>query len=208
MYIVKRFEKYKESGEGRVEDEELLRLLQEEFETGYIQLVNTYIGFVYVIARSKLASVCSEETIEEFVSDVFYTFSKQIGDIDLQKGTIKAYLSIIAKRKAIRKYYEQIRNQSLYSIDEEDTTIEMISKENVEESILERERRAKLIEEINGLGRPDSEIMIRKYYYGQTAEEIGRELNMKSKTVAKRAERTLNKLRKRFKESEFREALI
>lgn len=173
MYIVKRFEKYKESGEGRVEDEELLRLLQ-----------------------------------EEFVSDVFYTFSKQIGDIDLQKGTIKAYLSIIAKRKAIRKYYEQIRNQSLYSIDEEDTTIEMISKENVEESILERERRAKLIEEINGLGRPDSEIMIRKYYYGQTAEEIGRELNMKSKTVAKRAERTLNKLRKRFKESEFREALI
>ncbi|MDO5521247.1 MAG: sigma-70 family RNA polymerase sigma factor [bacterium] len=179
-------------------DQELLKLLHEDFEAGYVELMDTYIGLVYVIARSKLSSICSEQVMEEFVSDVFYMFSRQIEDIDLQKGTIKAYLSIIAKRKAIRTYYQQTKKQAVYSIEDKDITIALVSKENTEQTILEKERREELIQAIHNLGHPDSEIIIRKYYYGQTATEIGEQIHMRPKSVAKRSERALMKLRKKL----------
>ncbi|MDO5292815.1 MAG: sigma-70 family RNA polymerase sigma factor [bacterium] len=181
-----------------MKDQELLKLLKEDFAVGYSELMDTYIGLVYVIARSKLNTICSEEVIEEFVSDVFYLFLNQIEDIDLNKGTIKAYLSVIAKRKAIRTYYEQTRKPSTYSLDDDAITIELVSKKNTERRILEKEKKREIIGAIQDLGHPDSEIIIRKYYYGQTASEIGEQINMSPKSVAKRSERALVKLRRKL----------
>lgn len=52
------------------------------------------------------------------------------------------------------------------------------------------------------LGRPDSEIFMRKYFYGQKRRDIAEELGMKTNTVDKIVSRGLVKLRKILDEQE------
>jgi len=52
-----------------------------------------------------------------------------------------------------------------------------------------------LINEIKALGEPDSEIIIRKYYFGQSTRLIARALKLKENTVDKKVSRGLQKLR-------------
>ena len=58
----------------------------------------------------------------------------------------------------------------------------------------------RLIEAVAALGRPDSEIFMRKYFYGQKSREIAEELGMKTNTIDKIVSRGLVKLRKILKE--------
>ena len=62
--------------------------------------------------------------------------------------------------------------------------------------------RQQLIEAVTALGRPDSEIFMRKYFYGQKSREIAEELGMKTNTVDKIVSRGLVRLRKIFNEQE------
>ena len=51
------------------------------------------------------------------------------------------------------------------------------------------------METVRALGEPDSEIILRRYYFGQTSKEIGAALGMKPNTVDQRLSRALKKLR-------------
>ena len=46
-----------------------------------------------------------------------------------------------------------------------------------------------------GLGEPDREIFLRKYYLGQRTKEIARALNLRENTVDQKVGRGLKKLR-------------
>ncbi|WP_037372221.1 RNA polymerase sigma factor [Anaerovorax odorimutans] len=176
-------------------DESILELLNIDSRQGYIELTEKYLGFVYKIAYSKLSQTCSKEDIEEFVSDIFYEFYCNREKINLKKGSIKAILSVFTKQRAINLFNRKIKEQqaiSLYNDDVQDLLIDNVS---VEQQVLDAERKSKLINEIKALGFPDSEILIRKHYLGQTLKEIGNDMNLKIKTVEKRHERALKKLR-------------
>ena len=59
----------------------------------------------------------------------------------------------------------------------------------------EKETRSILLSKINELGEPDSAIIIQKYYYGRTSNEIAKLLSMNARTVRTRAARALEKLK-------------
>lgn len=177
-------------------DEKLIALFRIDPQQGYAALTEKYLGFVYKIAYSKLFGTCSKEDIEEFVCDIFYDFYCNWYRIDLEKGSIKSLLAVFAKRRAINLFHKKEKGQdtiSFYDDNIQDILIDV--KENVEQRILETETKTKLITAVKELRYPDSEILIRKHYLGQTMKEISIDLNMKAKTVEKRYERALRKLR-------------
>ena len=62
-----------------------------------------------------------------------------------------------------------------------------------------------LLEAIEALGEPDREILVRRYYLGQSAKEIGKAIKMRANTVDKRVERSLEKLRRQLRVEEWLE---
>jgi RNA polymerase sigma-70 factor (ECF subfamily) len=163
-------------------------------EKGFERIMDTHMAFVYTIVCGKLASVCRRQDIEECVSDVFYELYRTRHAIDPEKGSLKAYIAVIAKRRAIDLFRKRASENETVSIDAGGCDW-AASDDNVEKSITDRETGDLLIREIKNLGEPDSGIVIRKYYFGQTAKGISKALGMKENTVNKRASRALGKLK-------------
>ena len=156
-----------------------------------------------LIVYNKLQGLCTIADIEECVSDVFLDIYKIRHGLDIENTSLKALVSVIAKRRAIdmmRRYYKSDKGQ--ISLDDEAQKMEMVIKTDntiVEDRIIEKEIRKQLIMEIKSLGHPDSEIFIRKYFFGQSSKEISKALGMKTNTIDKRISRGLAKLRNRMK---------
>ena len=55
-----------------------------------------------------------------------------------------------------------------------------------------------LIKEVKALGEPDSEILMRKFYFSQSSKEIAEELNMTVSNVDTRTHRAIVKLRNKL----------
>ncbi|NLD46647.1 MAG: sigma-70 family RNA polymerase sigma factor [Clostridiaceae bacterium] len=176
--------------EGVQLDENLLNELKKDPEKGLISLMNTYMGLVYVIVKDKLGLQFSREDIEECVSTVFYEFYKQRDSIDLGKGSIKSFLAVIAKRRAVDLF--RANNRTSIRLDNADeNSFECCGEQNIADA----ETKHVLIQGIKDLGIPDSEIFIRKYYLGQSTKMISQVLGLKVNTIDKKISRGLVKLR-------------
>lgn len=175
---------------------EILQLFKTKPEKALDKMMNIYVGLVYAIASDKLSTICTKEDIEECVSDVFYEVYKQRETIDLKKGTIKAFIAVVAKRKAI-DVYRSLKNKNSRIVSLEDSFYENMVPDNtnVEQAIAEKESQTAIIREIKALGEPDSEIFIRKYYFGQSTKLISKALGIKENTIDKKVSRGLVKLR-------------
>jgi RNA polymerase sigma-70 factor (ECF subfamily) len=176
--------------EGVLLDSKLLENLKFDAERGLIQLMDTYMGLVYTIIKNKLGTVCSKEDIEECISTVFYELYKQRDNIDLNKGSIKSYLCVIAKRKAVDLYRANSKSIST-EVQCDEGTVESNNRANIPDI----ETKHVLIEAIKKLGRPDSEIFIRKFYFGQSTKTIAQAFGIKENTIDKKISRGLVKLR-------------
>jgi len=178
-----------------IADKELLLLLKTDPENGLEALMDSYIGLVYTIVSRKLVSISSKEDIEECVSDIFYVFYTQRDAIDLEKGSVKAYLSTMAKRRAIDRF-RQMKHSANKSCPLDALEYELeAEKENVECNVFASETKEMLRCGIIALGEPDSEIFIRKYYFGQSTKEIAKAVKVKENTIDKKVSRGLGKLR-------------
>ncbi|MEL7623731.1 MAG: sigma-70 family RNA polymerase sigma factor [Clostridiales bacterium] len=184
-------------------DGDLIRLLRDEPEKGLADMMDNYLGFVYTIVSGKLESVAGREDIEECTSDVFYAVFQSRKAMDASKGSVKALLATVAKRKAIDKFRRLTgqANQPLRGalpLEQEELwpKIEGQAAENqVEAAVTARETGRELVSQIEALGPPDSEIFIRKYYFGQSTKAIAQALDIKENTIDKKISRGLDKLK-------------
>ncbi len=182
-------------------DEELIRLLRDEPEKGLAYMMDNYLGFVYTIVSGKLAAVTGREDIEECTSDVFYAVFQSRDSIDASKGSVKAFLAGVAKRKAIDKF-RRLTGQASEPLRTAVSLEEGIGQRpdrnnaaNVEAAVTARETGQELVRQIKALGPPDSEIFIRKYYFGQSTRAIAQALAIKENTIDKKISRGLDKLK-------------
>lgn len=86
-------------------DNELLELIYEDPVAGMSLLVDTYADLVNKMVCEVLSGVAPEKFIDECISDTFIAFYDNADDVDLSRGTIRAYLGVIAKRRAVNLYY-------------------------------------------------------------------------------------------------------
>lgn len=86
-------------------DNELLDLIYEDSVSGVTELIDTYADLVYKIVFEVLSDAAPQKYIDECVADSFVAFYDNADDVDLFRGSIKAYLAVIAKRRAANLYY-------------------------------------------------------------------------------------------------------
>jgi RNA polymerase sigma-70 factor (ECF subfamily) len=187
--------KINKKGVKKLQDIELLNQCKENPEQGLEWVMSNYVDLIHTIVYGKVSKVGTSEDIKECVSDVFITFYQQIDQVDLNKGTIKAYLARIAQFKAIDLYRKLSRNKQ-YRTDQEEI-LESCEDErvNIEQRMIQKEEQMVLLEALDALGEPDREIFVRKYYMSQKSKDIAQALGLKDNTVEKKISRGLKKLR-------------
>ncbi|TYQ16294.1 UNVERIFIED_CONTAM: RNA polymerase sigma-70 factor (ECF subfamily) [Acetivibrio alkalicellulosi] len=180
-------------------DQILLELLHTNPEKGLEKLIDSYAGLVYTIIYTKLNSMLSKEDIEECASAVFYEVFENRDSIDLNKGSLKAFIAVVAKRKAIDVFRRNKNLVGVVSMEQLPYDIATKQEEHAETVVMNKETKSLLIDSIKSLGEPDSEIIIRKYYLGQKTKFISKILGIKENTIDKKVSRGLVKLKEALK---------
>ncbi len=174
-----------------MDDRELLRILETDPESGIRQMMQRYAALAYSIVVGRAGSAASAEDIEECVSDVFFEVYRQRGRFDPEKGTLRAFVSVVARRRAINLFRRTVREAGRRADGEPPEG----ETDSFEELLIGAEERHSLIETVRSLGEPDSQIIFRKYYFGQKSKEIASDLGMTPGAVDTRLSRALGKLR-------------
>jgi len=85
-------------------DKEWFVLLKKSPHDALSTLIEQYGNLVYTIVYSKLNSCADRYEIEDCVSDVFVEIFQNTDKFTETKGSLKGFVSIIAKRTAINSY--------------------------------------------------------------------------------------------------------
>lgn len=170
-------------------DKELLKKLKKDKSSGLSLVIDLYSGLLYKIAANILLPVGTKEDVEECISDSFLAFYGEIDNISLEKASIKSYLAVITRRKAI-DLYRRLKKASELNTDSE-TELSGAS----EDFTLSHDRKSALLYAIKSLGEPDTTIITRKFFLGETAAEIASKLKLSEEAVQKRIERSRKKLK-------------
>lgn len=173
-------------------DDEILGLLREDPEKGLKLLTKQYGGLVYAVVRRNLGGAADAD-IEACAADVFAEFYLELDKYDPSKGSLKAWLCVIARHNAVDAAR---KNKETLPLDEE-----ILSEaSSVEGELEESELRRAVLSEVKNLPEPDCEILLRKFYLGESSKEIARRLKMSVSNVDTRTSRALEKLRKKLEE--------
>lgn len=177
-------------------DVKWLELLEKSPKKAHTMLIEEYGGYVYAVVIDKLRSLCSSEEIEDCVSDVFVELFTNIHNFDSSQGSLKGYISVISKRTAINAYRRlSYRQHITMSADDEETEIP-VSSDNPEEDVQKKLFRQRLWEIVEGLGEPDSSIIVYQYFYDFKVSDIAEKLRMTAAAVQKRSLRARQKIKK------------
>ena len=181
-----------------MEDNKLLRLLHKDPNTGMEQLMNQYTGLVYAVVKSKLDdSYYVSSDIEDCVADVFSKFYAELSDYDPKISSIKTYLCVIARNQAINISKRRSLEGGI-SLDDEQSLLQVADDVMIDSELAEDELRREVIKAVEDLGEPDSSIIFRKFYYGESSKDIAKAVGLTVSNVDTRTHRALNKLRKMF----------
>lgn len=175
-------------------DSELLVLLNSDPAEGIRVVVDTYSSLVYTIAYSKLRSVYSSDDIEEFVSYIFASIYDKRKTIDLSRGTLKGFISGVAKRLCIDEYRKFTSRINTVEIPEHyaETADDGSDIQEDAERRLDEERLRAALKKLN---KTDRMVLIKRYYFNQTSVQIAKEMNSTDVAVRKRISRAIEKMR-------------
>lgn len=171
----------------------LLQRLKEKDETALEELMKEYESYVIRIISRILLPYMSKEDVQEAASDAFYSLWAHADAVDLQKGSIKAYLTVTARNGAKNKFRGYRGEVPLQDQDFVETD-ELYLR-------LERKERSKLIgEALECLKADEKEILVRYYYLYQNTAEIAEMMEMKVNTVKSVLRRGRKKLERHLRE--------
>ena len=153
-------------------------------------VVQKYSKLLWKITASILINAASVQDVEECVADVFIHLWQCPEKYDPDKGRLSAWLSMIARSKAIDRYRQIIRKR--------ESSIEEIAAESVVYAEIaatdaEDERLLSCIGELDG---KEKELIIRRYYYEQKPAEIAVVLDIPKKQVENKLYYVRQKLKK------------
>ncbi|MCM1506802.1 MAG: sigma-70 family RNA polymerase sigma factor [Ruminococcus flavefaciens] len=176
-------------------DSEWEQLLASSPRDAYEYLIENYGNLIYAIVINKLGKYGTKEDIEDCVSDIMVEFLRNAGNFSSGTGSLKSYISTVAKYRAIDAFRRlSWQNSSIYfDIDDENVNLPP-SDSDTEEEAGNRIFRERLWSVVQSLGEPDSSIIIYQYFYNQKVSEIAHRLGMTSGAVQKRSLRARKKI--------------
>lgn len=182
-------------------DQEILRLLQEDWEEGSLAVVEKYKALLTRVCARRLQD---EEDVKECVNSAFADFCLMWERYEEEKGTLRNYLCTIAERKALERHR---KNEARQKAEERGARLMTETMANAGAEWMGMESEERLAEDMDALLKSmsplDETILRKKYYDGMSYIEISQELAIPYDTVKKRGERGLKKALKRLPESCF-----
>lgn len=177
---------------------ELINGLKKQDETAIEQIIELYSPYVATIVFNVSRESMSAADIEEVCSDVFFVLWNNADKI--REGYLRGYLASIAKSKAHDKLRKTSARNNVIDIDDVVMVDEYSLNDNMDRKTLQKDIR----DALDLLGEPDREIILRYYYYYQTAPEISGLLGLNNDTVKSKIKRARTKLKAFFTERGYR----
>lgn len=168
-------------------EEELILALQKGSTAAFEELIRRYIRYVSSIVFRITGG--SADDCEEITYDVF--LAAWNGRDRLPAGKLKGWLGAVARNKA----FDLLRSRQ-DTLPLEDSMIEL-DVQSVEEAAERRDNAAMVEKALMQLDKPQRELFVRHYYYGQTVREAAEEMQLNvstAKTWLARGRETLKEI--------------
>jgi RNA polymerase sigma-70 factor (ECF subfamily) len=173
-----------------VQDDVIIKKIIKGDTEAFNYMIDAYNKLLWVVAGGIVSSIGTAQDIEECISDVYIELWKKPKAFSRQKGTLKNYLAVIAKYKALDRY----RVLSKSKITEIDEAIKA-SDDDLLDYIIDKEMYAALYEAIDSLIEPNKEILIRRYFFEEKPACIAAKTAIPVKEVENRLYQSKLKLR-------------
>lgn len=155
------------------------------------KIICRYSRLLWSIVGAVLSQVGTTEDMEECVADVFIDLWEHPQKYDESRGSLKAWLSVIARNKAIDRYRQKTK---IKTIPLEETVLAQMGVEP------EMENREGLQEALAELTEEEKEILLRRYVYQQKPKEMAVALGLSVKQIENRLYRIKAKMRKQMEQ--------
>lgn len=183
-------------------DQDIIDLLAAKDQRGIERIAERYERLIRYIAATILGDRKTE--VEECVNDVYLKLWEHGIQYDQTKASFKTYLKAVTRNTALNHLRRLHRLEELEGMDEADTLrSEYIDYYNSPEQkmIFEEEVQA-LNRVLKSLKKKDRELVLRRFYYLQSTEQIARGMGMSRNAVDSKMSRLRKKIRKRYNFSE------
>ncbi len=192
MRNAQNFTKYtverKERGE-RMDEKQIISAICKRDQEGLNYLMKEMKRNVYALCFKIMGQIGVKEDIEELVSDVFISVWEKCEEYEPDKGSLKTWVYIIAKYKALDWKRKAEKNVNTSMLNEE-----MISDNHLDHQKIETEIDVKSF--VQTLNVNDRHLLIRRCFFDEDLESIAEDLQTNRKALDTR----LWRIRKNLKE--------
>ena len=176
-------------------DEQTVERLKQRDPEALSVLMDAYASSIYGLIGRIIHGIGQPEDIEECVSDTFVTVWHRIEEYESSRGSLRAWIHIIAKYKALdcrRKLMTAGR------------TIELphqvaLAGDSLERAVLLKSEVEDVLQQVDRLNKLDRDIFYRRYFYYEPLETIAQEMRLTRKAVENRLRRIRQTLRQQMK---------
>ena len=171
-------------------DGEIIRGIRNRDSAVMAELMTTYTRLLWKVTGEVLCGAGGEADAEECIADVYIALWERPEAFDPTRGTLKSWLCMTARCKAIDRYRTLSRSRTI-SIDE---VMEAVT-DGVSETVIREESYRELTAALESLDETERDIFLRRYEAGQKPRTIAKALCLTVKQVDNTLYRTKQKLR-------------
>ena len=175
-------------------------MTEREFE----KCVNKYTRLLWSVAAPVLEGIGSEQDVEECVADVFIELWQRPEAYDPSRGSLKNWLCIKCKSRAIDAFRRLSAHISEELSEETLRSMAQLAEEDVSE--LREKRLAAVRAAVVRLDEPAREIMLRRFCLGQKPSQIAAAMDLNVRKVENVIYRTKQKLKEALADGAERDA--
>ncbi|MBO4871999.1 MAG: sigma-70 family RNA polymerase sigma factor [Lachnospiraceae bacterium] len=173
-----------------MQEQELFCLIEQDPQQGFTELMRRYGALAASVARNLLyAGGFGEADVEDVLAESLQELFRNREQLDFQKGSLKALFCSIVRHKAIDRLRQNREEIPLSEL------LDLPDDFSLEERILEKALKEEVLAAVRSLKEPEREIILRKYYLGQSTKEIAACLKLSPGSVDVKTHRAVQRLR-------------
>jgi RNA polymerase sigma-70 factor, ECF subfamily len=171
-------------------DTNFIQRLQCGKEDALEYIVDKYLPLIKGVTHKILSPIKNDGIIDECVNDILLSVWNHRMDFEGDSFKFKNWICAIAKFKAIDYYRKASKNIEIYS-----DNLEYTPSDSIEKVLVQMENRTELMHLINRMEPIDQQIFIRRFFLGESAEDIAYSLGKTKASVDNRIYRCKKKLK-------------